>query len=185
MSTSKIITTIIFALSIVSGMAKTSSEDVIKQLINNAHGGVDVHTIDGETSVSGYAGTGYYFYFDDENKLYLYPAIDINWGEYKARDGYSMKTTSLIIPVTLGYNIFSTDLIGMNIFGGVRYEQILHVTDSSYDTDINRSQVGLTTGATLRIAQKINLNASYYYGLTTLFEDGSGRVTSFNFSFNF
>ena len=161
-----------------------TSQEVVNQLIRNAHGGVEIHTINGETSYSGYVGTGYVHYFY-ENRAYVKPEVSVKWGEYRYQSAYHVKTTSIAIPVTLGYQLFQQGGVGMNIFGGARYEQIISSSDNNYEYPLNTSQVGLTAGTSLRLMDKFSINASYYYGLTTLFRDGSGRITSFNFSFNF
>ncbi len=162
-----------------------TSQEVIQQLLRNAHGGVELHNINGQTSYSGFAGTGYVYYFYKE-RAYVKPEISVKWGEYKYQSSYRVKTTSIAVPVTVGYQLFQQEWIGMSIFGGVRYEQILHSTDNTNTTSaLNTSQAGLTAGASLRLANTFSINAGYYYGLTTLFKDGSGRISSFSFSFNF
>ena len=164
--------------------ATPTSQDVLMQLVRNAHGGVELVTIDGQTSYTGYVGTGYQYFFY-KNKAYVKPEIDVRWGEIRYKDSYHVQTTSIAIPVTVGYNVFQTDLIGMNVFGGGRFEQILNSTNNNYGHDVNNSQVGLTGGTSIRLLNKFSINASYYYGLTSLYKDGSGRIQSFSFSFNF
>ncbi len=83
------------------------------------------------------------------------------------------------------YTNLITDLIAMDVYGGARYEQILNVEGNDYPSKVNTSQLGLTGGTALRFFNKFSINASYYYGLTSLFADGTGKTTSFNFSFNF
>ncbi len=161
-----------------------TSQEVIQQLLRNAHGGVELHNVNGQTSYSGFAGTGYVYYFYRQ-KAYVKPEISVKWGEYKYQSSYHVKTTSIAVPVTVGYQLFQQELIGMSIFGGVRYEQILHSAENNYSSGINTSQAGLTAGTSVRLLNKFSINASYYYGLTTLFKDGSGKISSFNFSFNF
>lgn len=162
-----------------------ASQIILKQLIENAHGGVELHTIDGQTSYSGYVGTGYQYYFYKQ-KAYIKPELDIKWGEYKYQSGYHVETASIAIPVTIGYHLFQQkDIIGMTVFGGGRYEQIVHSANNNYAYGINNAQAGLTAGTSISFFNKFSINASYYYGLTTLYKDGSGRVSSFNFSFNF
>ena len=165
--------------------AKSNSKDIANQLISNLHGGGEMHTVDGVTSYSGYVGTGYVYYFDDKDRFYINPTIDAKWGEYRSEGNYSMKTTSVAVPVTLGYRLFTNELIGMNLFGGVRYEQILNIEGNKYMSEVNKSQVGLTGGTSLRLLDSFSLNVSYYYGLTSLFADGTGKTSSFNISFNF
>ena len=164
--------------------AKNDGKEIVKELIKNAHGGVEVHDVDGRQSYSGYVGTGYRFYLDNQNRLYVYPAIDFKWGEYRAEGG-SFRSTSVAIPVTVGYDVIRNEIIGMQIYGGVTFEQFFSVTDKNTDAEVNRSQAGLTGGTSIRLLDKISINASYYYGLTTLFNDGNGRTTSYNFSINF
>lgn len=177
---------LISALLLSFGMqaATSTSQEVLNQLVRNAHGGVEVHTINGVTSYSGYVGTGYMYYFYKE-QAYVKPEISAKWGEYRFQNAYHVKTASMVLPVTVGYRLFQQGAIGMDIFGGVRYEQILYSTDNTYPYSLNNSQVGLTAGTSVRLMNKFSINASYYYGLTTLYKDGSGRVTSFSFSFNF
>lgn len=176
----------VFSLPYFSASAKSDGKDIVKQLINNAHGGMEVHNVDGRQSYSGYVGTGYRFYLDEKNRLYIYPAIDVKWGEYRA-DGGGFKSTSIALPVTVGYDLFNNEVIGMKLYGGVEFEQFLSVTDTNLDSgvDVNRSQAGLTGGTSIRLLNKFSINASYYYGLTTLFNDGNGRTSSYNFSINF
>ena len=164
--------------------AAPTSQEVLNQLVRNAHGGMEVHVINGVTSYSGYVGTGYMHYFYKE-LAYVKPEVAVKWGEYRYQDAYHVTTTSIAVPVTVGYRLFQQGGIGMNVFGGVRYEQILNSTNNNYGHDVNTTQVGLTAGTSVRLLDKFSINASYYYGLTTLFRDGSGRITSFNFSFNF
>ena len=164
--------------------ATSTSQEVLKQLVKNAHGGVEVHTVNGETGYSGYVGTGYVHYFYKE-KAYVKPEVDFKWGEYRYQNEYAIQTTSIVIPVTLGYQLFQQESVGMSIFGGVRYEQILYSVSNNPDYGINNSQAGITAGTSLRLMDKFSINASYYYGLTTLFKDGSGRISSFSFSINF
>jgi hypothetical protein len=163
---------------------KPSGQEIVMQLVKNVHGGMEVHNIDGKTSYSGYVGTGYIHYFA-KNKAYLKPEIDIKWGEYRYEGGYALQTTSLMIPVTVGYNLFRNETIGMNIFGGIRYEQILQTSQNNYSSKVNNSQVGLNAGTSIRLLNFVSLNVSYYHGLTSLFRDGTGKISSFSFSFNF
>jgi hypothetical protein len=170
---------------LMNAQAKSDPKDIPNQLIRNLHGGCELHTVDGVSSYSGYVGTGYYYYLDKHDRLYINPAVDVKWGEYRSDNGYSMKTTSVAIPITVGYKLFQTDLIAMDVYGGARYEQILNVEGNDYPSKVNTSQLGLTGGTALRFFNKFSINASYYYGLTSLFADGTGKTTSFNFSFNF
>lgn len=171
-------------LTFFSVSAKTDGKDVLIELIKNAHGGVEVHDVDGRKSYTGYVGTGYKFYLDDKKKLFLYPGIDFKWGEYRAEGG-GFRSTSVAVPITVGYDLFDNEIIGMNLYGGVTFEQFISVTDQNTDAKVNRSQAGLTGGTSIRLMNKISINASYYYGLTTLFNDGNGRTSSYNFSINF
>lgn len=168
-----------------SVVARSNTDDILKELIHNAHGGMELHDVDGRQSYSGYVGTGYRFFLDDKNRFYVYPAIDVKWGEYRA-DGGGFKSTSVALPVTVGYELFNTDLISMNLYGGATFEQFISITDQQFDDKhVNRSQAGLTGGVSIRLANKFSINASYYYGLTTLFNDGSSYTRSYNFSVNF
>ena len=164
--------------------AKPTSQEVVQQLVRNAHGGLELININGQTSYSGFIGTGYTHFFYKQ-LAYVKPEITVRWGEYKFQSSYHVRTTSIALPVTVGYRLFQNEFVGMSVFGGGRYEQILSATDNNYAYDLNRSQAGLTAGASIRLLNKFSINASYYYGLTTLFKDGSGRITSFNFSINF
>lgn len=164
--------------------AKPTSTEILREFARNTHGGMEVNTVDGKTSYSGYVGTGYRFFFY-KNKAYVKPEIDVKWGQYRYESDYKVETTSIAVPVTVGYNLFQEEFLGMNLFGGVRYEQILHSSNNNYNSGINNSQVGLTAGTSIRLLNTISFNISYYYGLTSLFKDGTGKVSSFNFSFNF
>jgi len=165
--------------------ASPTSQEVVQQLIRNAHGGVELHNVNGQTSYSGFVGTGYVHFFYQQ-KAYIKPEVSVRWGEFRYQSNYYVKTTSIAVPVTVGYQLFQQQSVGMNIFGGVRYEQILHSSDSNNAASaINTSQAGLIAGTSLRLLSRFSINASYYYGLTTLFRDGSGRITSFSLSFNF
>jgi hypothetical protein len=81
--------------------------------------------------------------------------------------------------------VFNEELLGMEIFGGGRYEYIFNATNNTYDSSVNSSQFGLTAGTSIRLLNTVSLNVSYFYGLTSLFSDGTGKTSSFNFSFNF
>lgn len=164
--------------------AKPSVQEVLMQLVKNAHGGMEMQTIDGQVGYSGYVGTGYTHYFA-ENRAYLKPEIEVKWGEYRHTGDYQLQTTSLMIPVTVGYNLFKQESLAMDLFGGIRYEQILHTAKNNYSSNVNNSQVGVRAGTSIRLLNTISLNISYYYGLTSLYKDGSGRISSFSFSFNF
>jgi len=177
----------ILFISLGAKAATPTSQDVLMQLVKNAHGGVELVKIDGQTSYRGYVGTGYQYFFYKE-KAYVKPEIDVRWGEIRYKnntDNHYVKTTSIAVPVTVGYNVFQQDLIGMNIFGGVRFEQILNSSNKNFETKINNSQIGLTGGASMRLMNKFSVNASYFYGLTSLFNDGTGKMSAFSFSFNF
>jgi len=145
---------------------------------------MEVYTINGVTSYAGYVGTGYVHYFYKE-LAYVKPEISVKWGEYRYQDAYHVTTTSVAIPVTVGYQLFQQEGVGMNVFGGVRYEQIISSTNNNYEYGINTTQVGLTAGTSVRLMSRFSISASYYYGLTSLFRDGSGRITSFSFAFSF
>ena len=162
--------------------AAPTSKDVLMQLLRNAHGGMELVSIDGKTSQMWYVGTGYQYFFYKQ-KAYVKPEIDLKWGEIRYKNTDYVQTTSIAIPVTVGYNVFQGAALGMNVFGGVRYEQILH--SSNKNVGINNSQVGLTGGTSIRLLSKFSVNASYYYGLTALFKDSNEKVRSFQFSFNF
>jgi ligand-binding sensor domain-containing protein len=164
--------------------AAPTSQEVVNQLVRNAHGGMEVYTINGVTSYFGYVGTGYVHYFY-EQRAYVKPELDLKFGEFKHQSAYSVKTTSLALPVTVGYHVFQQESVRMTLFGGGRYEQILSSTDNTYSSPVNNSQVGLTAGTSLRLLNNFSINAAYYYGLTSLFKDGSGRIRSFSLSFNF
>jgi len=173
-------------LFVMQRMVAVNSQEVVNQLIHNAHGGVEILNVNGASSYFVYAGTGYMHYFY-EKKAYVKPEIDFKYGEYSARgSSNSVKTSSVAIPVTVGYHVFQESAIGMNIFGGVRYEYIFHSDfGKNYDgPGINNNQVGLTLGTSVRLISRFSINASYYYGLTPLYKGGE-RVTSFSFSFNF
>lgn len=165
---------------------KSKASDIGMQLLKNAHGGVSVNKVNKHTSYAGYVGTGYKYYFY-KNSAYLYPQIDLQCGQYKhdtSNDSYT-ETTSLAIPVVLGYDLVSSNVIGVNLYVGGRYEQILHTSHNTYSAGVNNSQAGLLGGATIRIANKFGVTLSYYYGLTNFYRDGTGKVSSFNFAFNF
>ena len=164
--------------------ASPTSQEILKQLIRNAHGGMEIHNINGQTSYSVYVGTGYQYYFYKQ-KAYVRPDIDLKWGEYRSQGGYSVETASIALPVTVGYHLFQLNNLRMTVFGGGRYEQILYSTNNTYSYGINSAQAGLTAGTSIGFFNKFSINVSYYYGLTTLYKDGSGRISSFNFSFNF
>lgn len=164
--------------------ASPTSQEILKQLVQNAHGGMEIHNINGQTSYFGYVGTGYQFYFYKQ-KAYVRPDIDFKWGEYRYQSGYHVETASFALPVTVGYHIFQQNDIRMTIFGGGRYEQIIHSANNNYAYGINNAQAGLTAGASIRLLNKFGINVGYYHGLTSLFKDGSGRISSFNFSVNF
>ena len=164
--------------------ASTTSQEVINQLLRNAHGGVEIHNINGQTSYSGFVGTGYQFYFY-EQKAYVRPDIQVKWGELRFQSGHHIKTTSIALPVTVGYHVFQQENVRMTLFGGGRYEQFLRSESNSPDFAINTTQLGLTTGATIGFFNRFGISANYYHGLTSLFKDGSGKITSFSFSFNF
>ena len=164
--------------------ASDKSNEVLRQLIKNLHGGMEVHTTDGTKSYSGYVGTGYKLYFY-KDKAYIKPEIDVKWGQFKYDGGHEVETSSVAVPVTVGYHVFNEELLGMEIFGGGRYEYIFNATNNTYSSSVNSSQFGLTAGASIRLLNAVSLNVSYFYGLTSLFSDGTGKTSSFNFSFNF
>ncbi len=177
------ITACLFSLNL---QAKSpASQEILLQLLRNANGGVELHTVNGQTSYSGFVGTGYVHFFYKQ-KAYVKPEISVRWGEYKYQSSYHVKTTSIALPVTVGYQLFQSDWIGMNVFGGGRYEQILQSSDNNNTAQkLNTSQAGLTAGASLRLVNTLSINVSYYYGLTTLFKNSNDRISSFSFSFNF
>jgi len=177
---------IIAAWLLFSGMqaASPTSQEIITQLLRNATGGIEIHNINGQTSYSGFVGTGYVHYFY-ENKAYIRPDIAVKWGELRFSSEHQIRTTSIALPVTVGYHVLQQNNMRMTLFGGGRYEQFLRAESNNNANNINNSQVGLTTGASLNFSNRFGINASYYHGLTSLFRDGSGKITSFSFSFNF
>ena len=162
---------------------KVNSQEVVTQLVRNLHGGVEIATINGRQSYHAYAGTGYKYYFY-EQKAYLFPQINLKWGRYDSNVNYSTETASIAFPVTVGYDIRLDGLI-LNAHTGVRYEQIVHTVFNSYTSKVNNAQVGLLGGISMRLSQRFGISASYYYGLTTLYQNGKGRISSFNFAFLF
>jgi len=97
--------------------ASPTSQEVVQQLIRNANGGVELHNINGQTSYSGFVGTGYIHYFYRQ-KAYLKPELTVRWGEYRYQNIYHVKTTSIAVPVTVGYHLFQQQSVGMSVFGG-------------------------------------------------------------------
>ena len=169
----------------VANAQKATSQEVINQLLRNMRGGVEVVNINGRSSFHTYVGTGYKHYFRPSN-AYLFPQADFKWGRYDVGNGY-IETSSLAIPVLIGYELFAQDLIGLNVFTGGRYEQVLHSSHSTnaISNKINNTQVGVLGGANIRLANRFGITASYYYGLTPLFQDGTGRISSFSLAFTF
>ncbi len=172
---------LVFCVSIQT--AKTN-QHVLKQLATNLHGGLELHTIGGVTSYGGLVGTGYQFYFY-KDKAYVKPEFDLKFAQYRYEHDYHVNAGSIAIPVTVGYNLLQTKPLGITLFAGIRYEQFLYTANNNYPYDTNNSQFGLTPGLSFRFFNKVSINASYYYGLTSLYKDGSGKISSFNFSFNF
>ena len=165
---------------------KVNSQEIVNQLVNNLHGGVEVHTVDGRQSYYAYAGTGYKYYFY-ENKAYFFPQVDFKWGQYRYDNNNKnyTETTSIAFPLTVGYDFLQQSIISMNVYGGVRYEQILYTSYNTYHSKVNNAQVGFLGGAAIRLAQRFGVTVSYYYGLTSLYQDGTGRTSSFSFAFTF
>ena len=180
----KILFAILLFPVLVQAGTKPSTQEVLIQLLRNAHGGVGVQTINGETSYSVFVGTSYFHYLN--KNFYLNPGLDFKWGQYPTFNGENIKTSSLVVPLTVGYTVASDNAIGANFFSGIIYEQILHTDyNNNYRYPINSSQVAVTAGARINIVNTVGFTVSYAYGLIPLYKDGSGRVSSFSFSFNF
>jgi hypothetical protein len=178
-------TIILFVFALLSLQATIAQQKgVVEQLITNLHGGMEVTTINGATSYAGYVGTGYQLYFY-ENKAYVMPQIDVKWGQYKYGNYAVDNVTSIVVPVTVGYNMVRSSMLSLTVYGGVRYEQVIHSGTNTYESSLNNSQFGLTPGASLRLFNKFGVSVSYYYALTSLYKDGKGRASAFNFSINF
>jgi len=165
---------------------KVTSKELVTQLVKNIHGGVEMHTVDGRQSYYVYAGTGYKYYFY-EQKAYFFPQIDFKWGQYRYDNNNKnyTETASIALPLTVGYDLPIKGIINMNVYGGVRYEQIVYTIRNSYTSKVNNAQAGLLGGTTIRLADRFGITVSYYYGLTSLYKDGTGRTSSFNFAFLF
>ena len=164
---------------------KITSQEVVKQLVNNLHGGVEMHNVDGRTSYFAYAGTGYKYYFY-EKKAYFFPQIDFKWGQYRydSDSNNYTETASIAFPLTVGYDLPLNGIV-LNVYGGARYEQILHTSYNTHSSKVNAAQAGLLGGAAIKLANRFGVTASYYYGLTPLYQDGKGRTSSFSFAFLF
>jgi hypothetical protein len=166
--------------------AKTDSQNIGKQLLNNIQGGVEINNVNGRTSYYVYAGTGYKYYF--YKQMYLFPQINFKWGQYRHdpdnKNNYT-ETTSIALPLTVGYDVFQKNSININLYAGIRYEQILYTSFNSYSSKVNSSQIGLLGGASIQLSPHFGLTVSYYYGLTSLYQDGTGKTSSFNFAFLF
>ena len=165
---------------------KITSQEVVKQLVKNLHGGVEMHTVDGRQSYYAYAGTGYKFYFY-EQKAYFFPQVDFKWGQYRydSNSNNYTETTSIAFPMVVGYDLPLQDIIVLNVYGGGRYEQILHTSYNTYSSKVNNAQAGLLGGVAIKLANRFGVTVSYYYGLTSLYQDGTGRTSSFSFAFTF
>ena len=164
--------------------ASPTSQEILTQLLRNAHGGVEIYTTNGQTGYFVYVGTGYQYYFYKQ-KAYIRPDIDFKWGEHRYQSGYHVETASIALPVTVGYHLLQQNDIRITVFGGGRYEQIVYSANNNYEYGINNSQAGLIAGTSIGFLSKFSINVSYYHGLTSLYKDGSGRISSFSFSFNF
>jgi hypothetical protein len=164
---------------------KVDTKEVLLQLVNNLHGGVEVHTVDGRQSYYVYGGTGYKYYF--YKQTYFFPQVDFKWGQYRydTNNSHYTETSSLAFPLIVGYDLPLKDIITANIYGGVRYEQILYISHNTYTSKVNKAQAGLLGGASIKLANRFGVTVSYYYGLTSLYQDGTGRTSSFNFAFLF
>jgi len=180
----KILFAILFFPIFAQAGTKPSAQEIAVQLLKNAHGGVELQTINGRTSYLFFVGTSYFHYFN--KNVYFNPGLDFKWGQYPTFNNEYINTSSLAVPLKVGYTVASDNGVGANFFGGVVYEQILHTSyDSDYSFPINNSQVAVTAGARINLMNTVGFTVSYAYGLIPLYKDGSGRISSFSFSFNF
>lgn len=162
---------------------KTSSTDILKNILSNTGGGYSYDTDGNGQSQGFWISTGYTFYVDE--KLSVSPRLVYNWDNFSSKDGCSADYKSLRIPVRADYSLLNSNGFALGAYGGLDAEYIMRVSNNSYDFDVRPFQCSVFAGASGRIANVVSVNVGYRVGLLSFYKDGTGRNKAFEFSFNF
>lgn len=150
--------------------------DVLMQIISNVNVGYSMYRTDDYRWNNIYVGTAYGQRFEKLPDAYWQIGAGFNRSDYTLLAGStwgdsSFTTGSLSIPFTLGYHVFNSSEIGLNLFMGPSYEIIFYQGKS--DSKVQRSQIGLSAGTRLRILNAISFQISYSYYPTSLLSNGT------------
>ncbi len=90
-------------------------------------------------------------------------------------------TTSLALPIIVGYRLLRTQFLNVNVYTGPHLEYIFY-TNSENDNlkDVERFQSGIRVGANVSLMRNLGLTFEYAYYPTKLYRNGDFTRTSFS-----
>ncbi len=177
---------------LLSSMAISAQADLGRQLWRNFNLGWDVYRTQDYRWRNIFVGTGYYNYFDAVPKAYIYSGVNINWSKYTlysngryalGGNNARLRTTSFSVPLYAGYQVFKGAGFGLNLYTGPTFEMIFgsRLDGRAYD-NINRLQVGWTTGSIFRFLYLFRARVAYSYYPMSLLSDFNMPRSAFTVS---
>lgn len=178
-----------------SSVAVSAQNDLNRQLWRNTNIGWDVYRTENYRWRNIFVGSGYFYRFETLPKMYAYGGMNMNWSKYTLYGNGSyalmennaiLKTTSLTVPLYVGYQAFQTKGFRLNLYTGPAFEMILASKLDGYSYDkINRFQTGWTMGSTLRFLYLFRARVAYSYYPTSLLTDFNMPRSAFTLSVGF
>ena len=142
-----------------------------------------------------YVGTAYDRSFEFDKKCFWKVGLNLNWSKYslyyqgiykQSIVDNQLRTFSVSTPMYIGYEVFNSKPVTVNLFTGPEYELILNSSmDEDAYTGINKFQMALTAGFDFRIYSLFGLRLAYSYYPTPLLSNGMLYRSAFNISIGF
>lgn len=169
--------------------------DPTKQLIGNTSFGWDVYNTNDYRWRNISLGSAYAESFPGLPNAYWSVGARINWGKYTiypegnygiGGGNATLKTTSLSLPTSLGYQVVNSKGFRLNLYTGPTLEMILNSKLDGYPYDkLNYFQVGWNVGSSIRMLYLFNLRIGYSYYPISVFSDNYMPRKAFSVSFGF
>ncbi|NDV46751.1 hypothetical protein D0T49_06785 [Paludibacter sp. 221] len=183
---------ILFVLLFVNNIQAQSAEQkknsefgrIVLTLVRNLNAGYSFNNTTNYRLSSYHAGTNYTQPFKRLPAANWQLGAYARWSDYQMKNGKpDFSTTSVSVPFRIGYRVYADDNLSLRINFGPTYEYVLQDTFSSSEGNrIQRSQLSLSAGAVLSIANITRLYVSYEYYPIGLLSNGDFKRSSFNFS---
>lgn len=132
---------------------------------------------------------------EGNKKMYWQADVDLNWTNYRLfnsgnysyfNNSSNYRSTSISIPIVLGYELRRSFLTRTKIYGGAMYDLILtfRLGGKPY-YDLDYGQWALTVGAKMRILGLLDAGIGYKYYPRPLFMNGDMNRSAISFSVGF